>query len=141
MIPPTIPPTLPTMCAAQPVVKGDGDEVDEVDEVEPPPLAVVVVLDPAPPGEVPLPEGAAPPAAEPPVGYGAYFVGASDVPGAAVGAGAALGPLTAAVVVTTVAALAAQSQTALADAWTASPVSAPQAERTQGRAALAMAAD
>lgn len=38
-------------------------------------------------------------------------------------------------------AVATQSQTALAAPWTLRPVAGPQAERTQGRAAEAMAAD
>ena len=59
--------------------------------------------------------------------------------GAAVVAGAAA--LLLADLVVSAGADAAQAQTAEADAWTARPVTAPQPETTQLRAALAMAAD
>lgn len=83
-----------------------------------------------------------------PVGYGAdereAFVVATTLVCVAVEEGEASAVLLAgdeAAVVEAGAAVATQSQTALAAPWTLRPVAGPQAERTQPRAAEAMAAD
>jgi len=123
-------------------VKGAGDPV------EPPEVPDLLEADGA------VPEGAGAPDWVEAVGYGAtidvgYKVALSvettlvevvDAGAAVVtGTEAALDELEAWVV--DAGAEAAQAQTAEADAWTARPVTAPQPETTQLRAALAMAAD
>ena len=104
---------------------------------------------PAPFPPIPEPVGPTPAAGEAPVGYGVANetdVVATTLDCVSVDETVADGEASAVVsAVESVGeagtAVATQSQTALAAPWTLRPVAGPQAERTQGRAAEAMAAD